>query len=293
MPVCIDTSQLQGAVTYSVVKEASTSRRAVGHERRVQALALRAPEPEFNVTETSLHTRAVDSFVLMGVIGAFGFGIVAAEYCPRLVNAENRNLITYPPCAISAIGTVVVSFMTAFGNSGEESKKDQASKRSLFEWDMLPHLDMSLINGYQVSMAPQDVQVDNVGDEWESILINLVHNESGHQSQSTYRTHHATGRHEISSPAEGGSVQARTDNIEVRASNYYAYYAWRNEVRSTFRGRSTSHQEVNRLTGQLYNYARSNDQGIFCASLAVRGTRANQGIFSVQNGVFAPDFSKC
>lgn len=255
--------------------------------------SLSFPEPESNATETSIHERAIDSFVLSGVIGAFGFAVTASEYCPRLVDPNNRNLITYPPCVISASGAVVVSFLTAFGGSGEESKKDQASKRSLFELDVLPQLDTSLVDGYQISMARQDVQVDHVGDEWESILIDMTHSKSGHRAQSTYRTHSATGRHEISSPSEQTSVQARTDNLEARASNYYAYYAWRDESSSTFGRRSTSHTEANQLTGQLWNYARSNDLGIFCADFAVSGTRANTGIFSIQNGVFAPDFSKC
>lgn len=98
----------------------------------------------------------------------------------------------------------------------------------------------------------------------------------------------------ISSPTETcSSHDSHSDRLEARASNYYAYYAWTQEVSGTFRERGTSHQEVDQLTGQLWNYARSNDVGIFCANFAVYGTRANTGIFSIQNGVFSPDFSQC
>ena len=131
---------------------------------------------------------------------------------------------------------------------------------------------------------------DQFGDKWDSVLMDIVHEESGETSQATYKTHAPTDRHVVSSAITGSS----TDNaLEERSSNYYAYYTWTDSNRNIYNRRTRGTQAINKLTAQLWNYGRRNDLGIYCANFAVDGARENTGIFSMTNTVFAPDFFKC
>lgn len=236
--------------------------------------------------------RAVDSFLLTGVIGGFTFAIAAAEYCPRTYDPNKNKAANYAPCAISATATVVTAVLTGIGYSGEESSQDKSNgkvRRSLFDLDVLPVLDKTSVPGYTISMAKQASRIDDVGEEWNSLIMDIVHDESGSTSQATYEHHNASDTHKVSSPHTGSS----DSTLESRNTNYYAYYAWTQTAQSTFRERATGTNSVNQLTSQLWNYGRSHDAGVFCANFAVFGTRANTGQFAITNGVFAPDFSKC
>ena len=80
-------------------------------------------------------------------------------------------------------------------------------------------LDKITVPGYTISMTKQASRIDDIGDEWNSLVMDIIHDESGSASQATYEHHNATDRHQVSSANAGFS----DSSLASRSTNYYAY----------------------------------------------------------------------